>query len=84
MKRGRKPAKNPEIARRILAAAENQFAAQGLAGARTDEIASAARASKAMLDYYFGASSIFIAPCSKISSGLSVSSSTAWRIPRIA
>jgi TetR/AcrR family transcriptional regulator len=54
MKRGRKPAKNPEIARRILAAAENQFAAQGLAGARTDEIASAARANKAMLYYYFG------------------------------
>src|SRR3984957_6241130 len=48
---------NPEqsgTARRILAAAEHQFAAQGLAGARTDEIASAARANKAMLYYYFG------------------------------
>jgi TetR/AcrR family transcriptional regulator len=41
-------------ARRILAAAEHHFAAQGMAGARTDEIASAARANKAMLYYYFG------------------------------
>ena len=41
-------------ARRILAAAERQFAAQGMAGARTDEIASAAHANKAMLYYYFG------------------------------
>src|ERR1700677_4467333 len=41
-------------ARRILAAAEHHFAAQGLAGARTDEIAAAAHANKAMLYYYFG------------------------------
>jgi TetR/AcrR family transcriptional regulator len=41
-------------ARRILAAAEHHFAAQGMAGARTDEIAYAARANKAMLYYYFG------------------------------
>src|SRR5271154_2373180 len=41
-------------ARRILVAAEHHFAAQGMAGARTDEIASAARANKAMLYYYFG------------------------------
>ncbi|HWG59727.1 MAG TPA: CerR family C-terminal domain-containing protein [Candidatus Acidoferrales bacterium] len=41
-------------AMRILAAAEEQFAAKGLAGARTDEIAAAARANKAMLYYYFG------------------------------
>src|SRR5277367_4886607 len=41
-------------ARRILTAAESHFAAQGIAGARTDEIASAARANKAMLYYYFG------------------------------
>jgi TetR/AcrR family transcriptional regulator len=41
-------------ARRILAAAEYQFAAQGMAGARTEEIALAARANKAMLYYYFG------------------------------
>ena len=54
MKLGRKRAKNPETARRILAAAENQFAAQGLAGARTEEIAAAAHANKAMLYYYFG------------------------------
>jgi TetR/AcrR family transcriptional regulator len=42
------------MARRILAAAEAHFAAQGLAGARTDEIAAAARANKAMLYYYYG------------------------------
>jgi TetR/AcrR family transcriptional regulator len=54
MRRGRKRVQNPETARRILAAAENQFAAQGLAGARTDEIAAAAHANKAMLYYYFG------------------------------
>jgi TetR/AcrR family transcriptional regulator len=54
MRRGRKRVENPETARRILAAAENQFAAQGLAGARTDEIAAAAHANKAMLYYYFG------------------------------
>src|SRR6202142_4612732 len=41
-------------ARRILAAAEHHFAAQGMAGARTDEIADAAHANKAMLYYYFG------------------------------
>jgi len=42
------------MARRILAAAEAHFAAEGMAGARTDEIAAAARANKAMLYYYFG------------------------------
>lgn len=45
---------NPLTARRILAAAEEHFAAQGMAGARTEEIASAAHANKAMLYYYFG------------------------------
>src|ERR1700689_2735307 len=54
MRRGRKRVQNPETARRILAAAENHFAAEGLAGARTDEIAAAAHANKAMLYYYFG------------------------------
>jgi AcrR family transcriptional regulator len=54
MPRGRKPVQNPDTARRILAAAENHFAEQGLAGARTDEIAAAAHANKAMLYYYFG------------------------------
>jgi AcrR family transcriptional regulator len=54
MKRGRKKVANPATARRILAAAEHQFAAQGMAGARTEEIASAAHANKAMLYYYFG------------------------------
>jgi len=54
MSRGRRKAEDPATARRILAAAERQFAAQGLAGARTEEIASAAHANKAMLYYYFG------------------------------
>src|SRR6266481_1790378 len=53
MKRGRRKVKNPETARRILVAAEQQFAAHGMAGARTDEIAAAAHANKAMLYYYF-------------------------------
>lgn len=54
MGRGRKKVENPATARRILAAAEQHFAAEGMAGARTDEIAAAARANKAMLYYYFG------------------------------
>jgi TetR/AcrR family transcriptional regulator len=54
MRRGRRKVENPATARRILAAAERHFAAEGMAGARTEEIASAARANKAMLYYYFG------------------------------
>jgi TetR/AcrR family transcriptional regulator len=54
VRRGRRKAEDPATARRILAAAERQFAAQGLAGARTEEIAAAAQANKAMLYYYFG------------------------------
>ncbi|HKV26860.1 MAG TPA: TetR/AcrR family transcriptional regulator [Candidatus Acidoferrales bacterium] len=54
MQRGRKKLENPETARRILAAAEQIFAARGLAGARTEAIARAARVNKAMLYYYFG------------------------------
>jgi TetR/AcrR family transcriptional regulator len=54
MRAGRKKVANPLTARRILAAAEQHFAAQGMAGARTDEIAAAAHANKAMLYYYFG------------------------------
>ena len=54
MRLGRKKVENPLTARRILAAAEEHFAAQGMAGARTDEIAAAAHANKAMLYYYFG------------------------------
>lgn len=53
MHRGRKKIENPETARRILAAAEQIFAERGLAGARTEEIARAARVNKAMLYYYF-------------------------------
>jgi TetR/AcrR family transcriptional regulator len=52
--RGRRKVENPETARRILTAAEQHFAAQGMEGARTDEIAVAAHANKAMLYYYFG------------------------------
>ncbi len=54
MARGRKRVQNAATARRILAAAEQHFAAQGMAGARTDQIAAAAHANKAMLYYYFG------------------------------
>ena len=54
MRRGRRKTENPATARRILAAAEQHFAAQGLAGARTEQIATAAHANKAMLYYYFG------------------------------
>jgi TetR/AcrR family transcriptional regulator len=53
MKRGRRKTENPEAAQRILATAERIFAEQGLAGARTDEIAAGARVNKAMLFYYF-------------------------------
>jgi TetR/AcrR family transcriptional regulator len=54
VRRGRRKIENPATARRILAAAEQHFAAQGLAGARTEQIALAAHANKAMLYYYFG------------------------------
>jgi TetR/AcrR family transcriptional regulator len=54
MARGRRRVEDPATARRILAAAEQHFAEQGLAGARTEEIAMAAHANKAMLYYYFG------------------------------
>jgi TetR/AcrR family transcriptional regulator len=54
MARGRRKTQNPATARRILAAAEERFAAEGMAGARTDQIAAAAHANKAMLYYYFG------------------------------
>jgi TetR/AcrR family transcriptional regulator len=43
----------PETAQRILAAAEQAFAEQGLAGARTDQIVRAAGVNKALLYYYF-------------------------------
>jgi len=50
----RKKRGGPGTARRILVAAEEHFAAQGMAGARTDRIAATAQANKAMLYYYFG------------------------------
>lgn len=54
MQHRRKTVEGQATARRILSAAEEQFAAQGIAGARTDQIAAAAHANKAMLYYYFG------------------------------
>jgi TetR/AcrR family transcriptional regulator len=47
-------AKKPETVQRILRTAEGVFAEQGLAGARIDAIARAARVNKALLYYYFG------------------------------
>ena len=78
MKLGRRKVENPATARRILAAAERHFAAQGMAGARTDEIAADAHANKAMLYYYFGTSAASIAPSSKIS----FASFAKWSMPR--
>ncbi len=46
-------AKRPGTVERILCTAERIFAERGLAGARTDEIARAARVNKALLYYYF-------------------------------
>ena len=45
--------RRPETVARILTASEKIFAEKGLAGARTDEIARAARVNKALLYYYF-------------------------------
>ena len=46
-------ARRPATVRRILSAAESVFAERGLAGARIDAIARAARVNKALLYYYF-------------------------------
>jgi TetR/AcrR family transcriptional regulator len=47
--------RNPEQTRQaILKAAISEFAREGVAGARTDEIARAAKVNKALLYYYFG------------------------------
>jgi TetR/AcrR family transcriptional regulator len=46
-------AKRPATVDRILSASERIFAERGMAGARTDEIARAARVNKALLYYYF-------------------------------
>ena len=46
-------ARDLTTARRIVATAEEIFAEQGLAGARMDEIARAAKVNKALLYYYF-------------------------------
>jgi TetR/AcrR family transcriptional regulator len=48
------PTSKLESEQRILAAAEHIFASSGLAGARTEAIAAAARVNKALLYYYFG------------------------------
>src|SRR5580692_11538557 len=51
--RGLRQARDLTTARRIVATAEEIFADQGLAGARMDEIARAAKVNKALLYYYF-------------------------------
>src|SRR6202166_4777494 len=51
--RSLRQARDLSTARRIVATAEQIFAEQGLAGARMDEIARAAKVNKALLYYYF-------------------------------
>src|SRR5258708_20012492 len=51
--RSLRQARDLSTARRIVATAEGIFAEQGLAGARMDEIARAAKVNKALLYYYF-------------------------------
>src|ERR1700740_3542522 len=51
--RNLRQARDLTTARRIVATAEEIFAEQGLAGARMDEIARAAKVNKALLYYYF-------------------------------
>jgi AcrR family transcriptional regulator len=52
---GPRSTRDPERTKaRILDAAASEFAAKGLNGARTDEIARAARANKRMIYHYFG------------------------------
>src|ERR1700688_2643751 len=51
--RSLRQARDLTTARRIVATAEQIFAEQGLAGARIDEIARAAKVNKALLYYYF-------------------------------
>src|ERR1700719_4874819 len=51
--RSLRQARDLTTARRIVATAEDIFAEQGLAGARMDEIARAAKVNKALLYYYF-------------------------------
>src|ERR1035437_6875823 len=51
--RSLRQARDLTTARRIVRAAEEIFADQGLAGARMDEIARAAKVNKALLYYYF-------------------------------
>src|SRR5882724_5674868 len=51
--RSLREARDLTTARRIVAAAEDIFAEHGLAGARMDEIARAAKVNKALLYYYF-------------------------------
>jgi TetR/AcrR family transcriptional regulator len=51
--RGLRHARDLTTAQRIVATAATMFAEQGLAGARMDEIARAAKVNKALLYYYF-------------------------------
>lgn len=55
MKRSPTPARDPAATRsRILAAAQLEFAREGLGGARIDRIAERAKTNKRMLYHYFG------------------------------
>lgn len=55
MPAAKRKTRDPEdTQRRILAAAKNEFARKGLAGARVDVIAAKARANKRMMYHYFG------------------------------
>src|SRR5579863_2533289 len=51
--RGLRHARDFTTAQRIVATAASMFAEMGLAGARMDEIARAAKVNKALLYYYF-------------------------------
>src|ERR1700683_5787195 len=51
--RSLRQARDLTTAQRIVATAASMFAEQGLAGARMDEIARAAKVNKALLYYYF-------------------------------
>lgn len=58
----RRPSEGPESRTTILRAAEHIFAERGLAGARIDAIARAARVNKALIYYYFkGKDALYLA-----------------------
>src|SRR4051794_33723389 len=63
--------KPEETRREILDAAIQEFASEGVAGARTDSIAQAAGVNKALLYYYFGdKETLYVAALEAVFSGL--------------